>query len=268
MKTTRFFRDRLTLSLAETGAGQPMVFQHGLCGDAAQPAQVFPEGAGFGCLTLESRGHGASEAGDPESFRIATFAADVAAMIDERRLGPVVVGGISMGAAIALHLAVFRPDLVRGLVLARPAWLFENAPGNMAPMAVVGMLLREFPAERAAEIFEQSKTAETLMQTGPDNLASLKGFFRRQPLAVTAELLTRISADGPGVSREQVGAITVPTLVIGHERDAVHPFAHAVELAATLPAARLVEITPKATSLERYTREFAAALAEFLQTLG
>ena len=50
---------RLVLSVA--GSGPAMVFQHGLCGDAGQAAQVFPDG--FTRLTLECRGHGASEAG-------------------------------------------------------------------------------------------------------------------------------------------------------------------------------------------------------------
>ena len=45
------------------------------------------------------------------------------------------VGGISMGAAIALRIAALRPDLVSALVLARPAWLDANGPENIQPVA-------------------------------------------------------------------------------------------------------------------------------------
>ena len=54
----------LRFTVSETGAGRPMLFQHGLCGDAAQPADVFPPASGWRCLTLECRGHGHSEAAD------------------------------------------------------------------------------------------------------------------------------------------------------------------------------------------------------------
>jgi hypothetical protein len=32
----------LRFAVSETGEGRPMIFQHGLCGDASQVADVFP----------------------------------------------------------------------------------------------------------------------------------------------------------------------------------------------------------------------------------
>ncbi len=257
----------LRFTVAEIGAGRPMLFQHGLCGDAAQPADVFPPASGWRCLTLECRGHGHSEAGALDEFSIATFADDVASLIEARALAPVVLGGISMGAAIALRLAVLRPEVVRDLVLARPAWVLESAPATMRPNAVVGDLLRRYPPAEACARFEESDLARQLEAEAPDNLASLRGFFAREPAAVTSDLLLRIAADGPGVAAQDVAALRVPTLVIGHARDLVHPLAHARTLAAMIPGARLVEITPKADSLARYRRDFQAALSTFLAEL-
>ena len=71
-------------------------------------------------------------------------------------------GGISMGAAIALRLAVKRPDLVGALVLSRPAWLFAPAPDNMRPIALVAELLRKHAVPIAREMFERSETAMRL----------------------------------------------------------------------------------------------------------
>ena len=98
----------------------------------------------------------------------------------------------------------------------------------------------------------------------PDNLASLRGFFERKPIAITSELLTRISADGPGVNRSEIAQIRVPTLVIGCGRDLVHPLSLARALAAMMPTARLAEITPKAESRELYRSDFRGAVAAFL----
>lgn len=244
-----------------------MAFQHGLCGDAAQPLDVFPPDIGWGQLTLECRGHGTSAAGPLDQLSIATFAADLAAAIKSVATAPIVVGGISMGAAIALHLAAHRPELVRALVIARPAWVDTPAPANMAANALAGRLLAELPPDEARQAFMATPVARELAATAPDNLASITSFFNRQPIPVTSALLTRISADGPGVTQAAIRALAIPTLVIGHERDLVHPLADARTLADLIPNAKLVEITPKATDRDRYRAEFRAALAAFLQDL-
>lgn len=259
--------DGVTLSLHETGTGRPMVFQHGLCGDANQPAQVFPPDAGFRRVTLECRGHGGSESGPAEHFSIARFADDVADLITARGLGPCVIGGISMGAAIAMRLAVIRPDLASALVLARPAWLTDAAPANMAPNALVGELLRYHPADSARAMFDDSSTAAQLANVAPDNLASLHGFFSRKHVAITADLLCRISADGPGVSVEDLAQIRIPTLIIGTVQDFVHPLDHARTLARLIPNAQLAEITPKGVDAGAYQTEFRSTLGTFLKGL-
>lgn len=263
MERSVFTREDVALSVARTGRGAPFLFQHGLCGAAGQPAEVFPEDCGYQCVTLECRGHGLSEPGDTSLFSIARFADDVAALAGTFG-APVVIGGISMGAAIALRLAVTRPYLVKALVLARPAWVAEAGPDNLSPNAEVGRLLATHAPAEASRLFEASPTYGPLAAEAPDNLVSLKGFFTREPVAVTSALLSRISVDGPGVTREEIARIGVPTLVIGHERDAIHPMAIAEELASLIPSARLVRITPKATDVSRYRAEFRAALSTFL----
>ncbi|WP_210530424.1 alpha/beta fold hydrolase [Rubellimicrobium arenae] len=264
---TRFDRGSVSLAVHAVGDGRPFLFQHGLCGDAAQTADVLPKGIGWRGLTLESRGHGRSDAGPLDALSLATFADDLAAFLDQEVGGPVVLGGISMGAALALRLAVTRPDRVAGLVLARPAWLWDAAPSNLAPYALVGDLLARHEPGQARAAFEATDTARTLAQAAPDNLASLLGFFDRQPVPVTAALLSRIAADGPGLARDDIAAIRVPTLVIAHGRDLAHPLSHALTLARLIPGSHLSEITPKADDRDRYRRDFAAALSTFLQEL-
>lgn len=267
MQFSTYAGAEIALSLAVAGEGKSMVFQHGLCGDAEQPNQVFPFDTGYRCITLECRGHGKSEPGDPQHLSIATFSADVAGVIEAQKLGAPVVGGISMGAAIALRLAVTRPELVGALVLARPAWLAAASPKNMEPNRFVGQLLESFQTGEARDRFEASPVAVQLAREAPDNLASLRGFFAREPVAATAALLQKISIDGPGVSEAQIGAISVPTLVIGHQRDSIHPISYARKLADLIDGATFAEITPKADDAQGYRRDFRAALASFLKGL-
>ncbi len=245
----------------------PVVFQHGLCGSAQQTAEAFPDEPGFRRITLECRGHGEAEPGDPAEFSIATFTDDLIALIETEGVAPCVVGGISMGAAISLRLAATRPDLVRGLVLARPAWVVEAGPENLAAPALVGALLSQHDPATARDLFDQSSTAVEMAATAPDNLASLRGFFTQEPIAVTAALLAKICSDGSGVTEAQVAAITVPTLIIANQRDAIHPMSHATRLASLISNAELVEITPKADNFERHLAELRAAFGAFLRTV-
>ena len=264
MRTDALQRDDATLRVFDSGAGSPVVFQHGLGGDAAQVEENFPDGPSYRRITVECRAQGASTPGSARPFSIAMFAADVLAACDAPRF---VVGGISTGAAIALRLAAHHPDRVTGLILARPAWLFDPAPANMRPYVEIARLLREHPPLTARERFAASATARMLATEAPDNLTSLLKFFDRPDPAVTADLLADIAADGPGVTAAQAAAITMPTLVIGHADDHVHPLAYAQRLAGALPDTRLATITPKASDKPRHVAEFRRAVDEFLQQL-
>jgi pimeloyl-ACP methyl ester carboxylesterase len=248
------------------GLGLPVIFQHGLCGDARQTLEAFPSDLRFHRITIESRGHGGSEAGDPGQFSIRTFAADIVAFIEAQRLGPVIIGGISMGAASSLHIAVHQPELVRGLILVRPAWVAASAPANNGPNREVGRLLAELSQEEARKRFEVSETARVLAEVAPDNLASLRNFFSREPQATTAALLQSIAADGPGVSEEDLRNLETPTLIVGHEIDYIHPLSYAAALSQLIPGSQLVRITPKAVSKPAYLEDLHKAMTNFLET--
>ena len=267
MRST-FMRQGLNLCATTTGEGSPFIFQHGLLGDAAQPKSVFPDGTEFSCITLECRGHGASETGPIDLLSITTFADDLTAFIESHFDDPVVLGGISMGAAVALRVAALRPELVSGLVLARPAWLAASCPPNMRSNVLVGELLTQYPADQARELFEKTGEVANLRVDAPDNLESLRSFFSREPHSITASLLLRISADGPQLSESAINNIALPTLVLGHELDVIHPFQYAAQLSELIPNASLVKITPKASDASAYRTDFKQALTHFLGGLA
>lgn len=243
------------------GAGRPVLFQHGLCGDARQAAEAFPADPRFRRITLECRGHGASPAS--AAPRLAQFANDLAALAD-RFAGPVVMGGISMGAALTLRLAVLRPEKVAALVLVRPAWGVGLAGANLSPNAVVGDLLARLSPDMARAAFAALPLAETLRQTAPDNLASLMGFFDRQPPDVTARLLSVLSRDDPGLDAAALAALRLPVLVCGCDGDAIHPLSLSQDLARLIPGATHVTLPPKATDKPAHLAALHRAITTFL----
>ena len=256
-------RDGAALKGWDGGQGAPVIFQHGLGGDNAQVAGVFPD-EGFRRLTLECRTHGASDAGDPALFSIARFADDVLAFADARGVQRFALGGISMGAAIALRIAVKFPQRVSALILARPAWLWANAPDNMQSIAAAA----PFVAKRDRQGFAETAAARHLAVHGPDNHASLMTFFNVPEAATRARLMAAIAADGPGVSEGDIRAIALPTLVLGTAEDWVHPLAVAHTLAALIPGARFTELPSKARDKTRHTDAFRDAVHRFLNQQG
>lgn len=262
--TATLIRDDASLAVSDGGQGLPVLFQHGLGGDEAQVAQTFPPGGDFQRVTVECRGHGASSLGSVRPFSLRMFAEDVLAAASERGFDRFVVGGISMGAALALHLAHRHPERVAGLVLVRPAWIFAAAPDNLEPIRAVAALLRSHPIDEARALFAGSEIGRRIKTDAPDNFASLLGYFDRPDAVAFADVLADIAADGPDVSQAAAAALAIPTLIIGNQQDAIHPLSHAQVLADTIPGASFVEVTPKAADKLRHFAEVQDAITRFL----
>ena len=257
--------DGLKLSVKIAGMGRPFLFLHGLCGDALQPLELFPDDAGWQCHALESRGHGGSDIGDMKELSIRRLTEDATAYLESLDRGPAVIGGVSMGAAIALRLTADRPELAAGLVLGRPAWVDQPAPPNLEPHRQIARNLGHYGPATARRIFEESAMAKTIADAAPDNMNSYHGFFDRRPTDQTRALLAAIADDGPGVGIDDMSRIKLPALVIGTKRDLAHPLDMAKALAMQIPKAELVEITPKSDNRKAYVREFRNAVDEFLR---
>jgi pimeloyl-ACP methyl ester carboxylesterase len=267
---TSFFveRDGAVLQGADAGTGFPVVFQHGLLGGEAQVAEILPQTPHRRRLTLECRGHGGSEAGSVRPFSIAMFAEDVIAACRAQGVEQCILGGVSMGAAIAMRMAALHPAMVRGLILARPAWLFDKAPANLQPYREIARLLRRLPPSRAKNHFAAGTTARALSRFGPENLQPLLAFFDRSDPSLTVDLLEQITCDGPGVGRSDAERLAKPVLVLGHAQDDLHPLPLAQQLADVFPLARFVELPPKAADKRMHVDRLRSAIAEFCAEHG
>lgn len=259
--------DGCSLAYEDVGSGLPTIWQHGLGADRQQPTEVFPRNVGVRRITLECRGHGKSQMGDPAHLSIAQFAMDVAALLDHLGIEAAVLGGISLGAAISMRLAASIPSRVKALILARPAWVDEPAPPTMKPYLVLAELLKEYGREEGLRRFASSETLAAVERVSPDNAASLRSFFSRGDEWSTIELLSRIPKDGPGLSRQDIASIGMPTLVIGNGEEYVHPVRYASQLKDLIPGAALQIVTSKTVDKTLYQSQFCESLASFLQRL-
>ena len=269
-----FNRDGIVFHYLDIGQGKPFVFQHGIGGDASQPSGLFRPPWGIRLLCLDARAHGQTQPlGDPSALTFGVFGDDLVALLDHLGVGQAVIGGISMGAGVALNVAVRYPERVAGLVLSRPAWLDgPMPPENIGRYAAIARLLRAVAAagdqglalRRAVAELEASDDYRGLLTSSPDTAQSLRGQLTNERAVASVARLERLPADRPLADLRAAGAIRVPTLVLAHRQDPVHRFAFGEALACAIPGARLAELTPKSIARERHAAEVQGYLEAFL----
>src|SRR5262249_22147824 len=101
------------------GKGQPLVLLHGAFSAIGTSFGKMLPGLATGgrqVIGLEMQGHGRTADID-RPLSIPQFADDTAAFISQRGQGPADVFGYSLGAAVALQVAIRHPEVVRKLVI-------------------------------------------------------------------------------------------------------------------------------------------------------
>jgi pimeloyl-ACP methyl ester carboxylesterase len=122
------------------GEGEPLVLVHGLGGSAANWLALVPLLLpGRRLLVPELPGHGGSEP-LPAASSLNAYADRIALLLEREGLGPAAVVGHSLGGAIALRLAIRRPELVDALVLAGAAGISSGHRRARYALTVTGIL--------------------------------------------------------------------------------------------------------------------------------
>lgn len=149
--------------------------------------------------------------------------------------GPIVVAGISLGAAVAIEWAAQHPELTVGVVAALPGW---TGPDTAACPAALSA------SATAAQLRTDGLDAviERLRASSPHWLAdALTQSWRSQWPNLPAALEEAADYKWPGT--ERLGTIEVPVAVVTAVDDPVHPFAIAEEWAALIPRSTIHRIT-------------------------
>jgi pimeloyl-ACP methyl ester carboxylesterase len=262
-----FNRDGIQFHYRDEGEGVPFVFQHGLGGDVSQPFGLYaPPPLGVRLIAFDARGHGETRPlGDPKKIALAVFADDLVALLDLLGIERAVVGGISMGAAVALNTALRYPDRLLGLVLSRPAWLDRPLPENARVYPHIAQYILKHGAKEGLELFRQTPEFAEVARQSPDAAQSLVRQFEHPRAEECLARLERIPHDSPCHDRTEWAAIKVPVLVLGNRVDPIHPWKFAQTLAAEIPGASLRELTSKAIDANRHAADVRSALDEFFK---
>ncbi|TPE51639.1 alpha/beta fold hydrolase [Amaricoccus solimangrovi] len=257
------------------GDGPTVVLIHGwpLSG-AAWEKQIRPlHDAGFRVVTYDRRGFGQSDRPE-EGFDYDTLAADLHRLIVKKDLRDVTLVGFSMGGGeVARYVANHGEDRLRAVVFAAavPPYLMrtaDNPDGPLAP-AAAGEMEAGLAADREAFFQDFTRTffsANGRLEVSEDEREDAMALCR---LSDQKAALGCMKAFGATDFRDDLRRITVPTLVIHGDADAIVPLEGSGALThAAIPGSELVvlEAAPHGCNVS-HARAFNGALIRFLNSL-
>lgn len=257
------------LSYEEWGTGdRPVVLLHGLLLDARANrgvARALAE-CGYRVLLLDLLGHGESDKpAHAAEYRMDTYAAQVVGLLDHLGLEDAVVGGVSLGANVTLHLAVLHPERVRGMLIEMP--VLERAVPAAALTFVPALVGVHYAMPLARFVTHVARWAR---RTGNDLVDGLLAPLVLPPETATA-ILHGILVGPVAPTIDARRTIRSPALVVAHGADLIHPFSDAEHLVEQLPTARLVRarnILELRLHPERLIGEIDAFLADVWSARG
>ena len=255
---------RLHVETSGPDGGEPILFLHGLLwGGWMFEPQVTALSDRFRCVTLDWRGQGKSEV-TADGYDMESLTKDAIAVIDQLKLAPVHLVGLSMGGFVSMRIAARRPELVRSLSLLETS-ADPEPPENVPRYRRLNLVARWLGlAPVAGKVMPIMFAKSTLAD--PTRAAELAEWRRRL-----------IANDRIGITRAvkgvidrapihaELGAVRAPTLVMVGEEDAATVPAKAERIRDAIKGARLVRV-PRAghtSTLENptwVTRELRAFL--------
>lgn len=193
--------------------GPALVLCHGFGGSArnfrAQARELSDECRLF---AYDARGHSRSDApDDPNSYRPEMFVADMLSMVEQTQEQRVVVGGLSMGAGIALRFTLAHPERVAGLLLAAFPRSVED-PGHREWALAFADALEAHGVETAGEQFVWGERS----RFDPKGAQLVRQGFIEHTAHGLAHTLRSLLAEQPSVRSlaPKLETIAVPTLIV------------------------------------------------------
>ena len=244
-----------------SGSGEPIVFVHGFTTTSEfWREQVEPFSRRSRVIRVNLPGHGRSPSPAGRHYRIEDFVGDVERVFRELGIARAILVGLSMGGTIAQHFTLANPSLVRGLVLV------GATPHGLGPDVNVDNVHAAIDAHGIATASRNVIDRSFAPSTPAALLDFAKDEVVQTPEFVAREAITSLNASD---SRDDLGRITVPTLVVVGDKDTITPPEESRRLAEGIPDSRLVIVEGAGhfPMIEK-PEVFNGALREFAEQLA
>jgi pimeloyl-ACP methyl ester carboxylesterase len=259
--------DGVRLALQDDGEGTPVVLLHGLTATRryVMMGSRALERSGHRVIAYDARAHGrSSPAPEPTAYGYDSLAADLEAVLEDRKIERAVLAGASMGAHTLLRFALARPERVSALVVITPAFEPDtnDEPERLARWDALADGLAHGGVEGFLAAYGRPRVAapwqDTVLKVVRQRLS-----LHEHPAAL-ADALRAVPRSHPFGAVSELGAISVPVVVVASDDDAdpEHPRAVGEAYAAAIPGARLVTDEPPRSPLAWQGSQLSNVIAE------
>jgi len=266
MKTARI--STTDVAYVEKGSGVPVLLLHGFPLDHSMwSSQIDALADRYRVIAPDVRGFGQSPLGivdEVAGILMVQYADELAEFVDAVAVKePFVLAGFSMGGYIAWQFVRKHDQRLRALIQCdtRAAADTEEARAGRIKMAEN---VAEWGSGRVAEMMGPKLFAPSTFEKKPDLIAAVRQVVERTPPAAIAAAQRGMAAR-PDVTT-LLSTITMPTLILVGEHDAISTPAEMRSIAEAIPKAQFVEIASAGhmTTMENPT----AVNDELLRFLG
>jgi len=253
------------LALDTAGAGPAVLFIHGYPLDRSLWRHQLEQLHGYHRIAPDLRGMGRSDAPDL-GYSIATYADDLAALLDAMGIDEAVLCGISLGGYIALECARRWRRRIRGLVLMDTRAEADSPEGRRGRDAAAAAARERGTAAVTEAMLPKLFAGETAEAVGAA-WAQVEAMIRATPVPGIVGALSAMR-DRPDSTGMLSSLREIPVLVVSGEEDRIIPVTQARALAAAIPGARL-RVIAGAGHLPPVERpaETTEVLREFLEEI-
>jgi pimeloyl-ACP methyl ester carboxylesterase len=254
--------------LESVGNGPPLLLLHGLGGACDQLARYSASLEVGSLLAPDLRAHGETMlVGGADAFHFNGLVDDLVALLDRLRYPRTAVVGVSMGAGVAVNLALRYPERVSALLLIRPAWTDEPSPVHLSALSYAGDLLRRLGSVVGARVFTESPEYRQVLGASAAAAVSLLQQFRDPLAAQRAVRLIQMPLSNPFKRLADLGALDVPATVVAAPADPLHPMDVADAWAAHIPSAGWLQTASRDGDPAGYHRDLTASVQRFVASL-
>jgi 3-oxoadipate enol-lactonase len=249
------------VGMDEAGAGIPVLLLHGFPHDRSLwAAQLAAPPAGARLLAPDLPGFGESESAQVPNLD--TWADWSVALLDALGIEHAVVGGLSMGGYLAFSIWRRHPSRVRGLILADTRAGADTLEGQEKRVAMQALVVTN-GAGAIADAMMPGMVGKTTRASRPQALAYLDEMLRRQSVGAIHDALDALRTRPD--STPTLATITVPTLILCGDEDALTPVKESEAMHAAIADSQLAIIpTAGHASCVEHPAPFNALLAGFL----
>ena len=255
------------------GSGRPVVLIHGwpLSAQAWEPQVAVLEAAGYRVVAYDRRGFGRSD--KPESsYSYDVLADDLQRVMDQCGLQDVTLVGFSMGGGeVARYITRHGESRLRSVVFAAavPPYLLKTADNPEGPLTPEAAQEKKHALEQDRGAFFNEFTQNFFSVNGVLQITEAQ---RSEAIALCQQsaqhaALACMDAFGMTDFREDLKKVSVPTLVIHGDADAIVPFEGSGQRThRAVPHSQLVVVNgaPHGFNLS-HTQAFNDALLSFLR---